>query len=120
MLAQAAPHRFEHVGVRGVVDEIHALQRVCVQIVELFGHPRHPYSIGLFRSLPDLAAPGERLATIPGMVPPATRFPSGCRFRTRCTIASELCAREEPPLVPLDGDAGHTVACHHLEEADKL
>jgi oligopeptide/dipeptide ABC transporter ATP-binding protein len=89
-------------------------------VEELFGAPRHPYSIGLFRSLPDLSGPGERLATIPGIVPSATRFPSGCRFRTRCPLATELCASAEPPLVPLAGDAGRTIACHHVEEAERL
>ena len=89
-------------------------------VEDLFASPRHPYSIGLFRSLPDLAAPGERLATIPGVVPNATNFPSGCRFRTRCSIATERCAQSEPLLTPLDGAPGHTVACHHLEEAEKL
>jgi peptide/nickel transport system ATP-binding protein/oligopeptide transport system ATP-binding protein len=87
---------------------------------DLFAAPKHPYAIGLFRSLPDLAPPGRRLATIPGMVPSATHFPSGCRFRTRCAIATERCAREEPALVPLAAGSSHTVACHHLEEAEKL
>ena len=89
-------------------------------VQDLFGTPRHPYSIGLFRSLPDLAGPGQRLETIPGMVPSATHFPSGCRFRTRCPIATDLCASQEPSLDPLEGTPGHTVACHHLEEAQKL
>jgi oligopeptide/dipeptide ABC transporter ATP-binding protein len=89
-------------------------------VEDLFGAPRHPYSIGLFRSLPDLAGPGQRLETIPGMVPSATHFPSGCRFRTRCPIATDLCASQEPSLDPLEGAVGHTVACHHLEEAEKL
>ena len=89
---------------------------------ELFGRPRHPYTIGLFRSLPDLAQPGERLQTIPGIVPSAFRFPSGCRYRTRCPIAREECARSEPPLEPLPDAAGgvHTAACHFLEEAEQL
>ena len=86
----------------------------------IFEAPRHPYTIGLFHSLPDLAGEGERLATIPGVVPSAFRFPSGCRFRTRCPLASERCAAEEPELVPLDGAPGHTVACHHLDEARSL
>lgn len=87
-------------------------------VVDLFERPRHPYTIGLFRSLPDLAKPGERLATIPGIVPPANRFPSGCRFRTRCPIATAQCAELEPALlVPKGAANGHTVACHHLEEA---
>ncbi len=90
------------------------------QVDDLFGRPRHPYTIGLFRSLPDLAAPGERLATIPGIVPSAFRLPSGCRYRTRCPIARPECAAEVPKLEPLADDPGHTVACHFLEEAEKL
>ena len=89
-------------------------------VTELFERPRHPYTIGLFRSLPDLAPPGERLATIEGIVPAATRFPSGCRFRTRCPLANEQCASEVPPLAPLPDQPGHTVACHRLEEAQAL
>ena len=89
-------------------------------VEELFASPKHPYSIGLFRSLPDLAGPGQRLATIPGIVPSATHFPSGCRFRTRCPIATAKCAEEVPSLDALSPDSKHTVACHHLEEAEKL
>jgi peptide/nickel transport system ATP-binding protein len=90
-------------------------------VEELFERPRHPYTIGLFRSLPHLAAPGERLHAIPGTVPSAFRFPSGCRFRTRCPLATELCAAEEPELAPVEGStAKHTAACHFLEEARSL
>jgi peptide/nickel transport system ATP-binding protein len=88
---------------------------------ELFAKPRHPYTIGLLHSLPDLSTRGDRLETIPGIVPSAFRFPSGCRFRTRCSLASDRCTTEEPPLVALETSrSGHTVACHHLEEAEKL
>ena len=91
---------------------------------ELFERPRHPYTIGLLASLPDLATSGERLVTIPGIVPSATRFPSGCRFRTRCSYASELCAEEVPALLPLKAPGGlpsaHTVACHHLDQVGGL
>jgi oligopeptide/dipeptide ABC transporter ATP-binding protein len=86
----------------------------------LFATPRHPYTIGLLRSLPELAAPGQRLATIPGIVPPATRFPSGCRFRTRCSLAQARCAEVEPVLEPLAGQPEHRVACHFLEAASRL
>ena len=89
-------------------------------VEELFSRPRHPYTIGLFRSLPDLARAGERLETIPGIVPSAYSFPSGCRFRTRCPIATERCASEEPLLLSLESGEEHTVACHHLEEALEL
>ncbi len=88
---------------------------------DLFERPRHPYTIGLLRSLPDLAGHGERLATIPGVVPSATHFPSGCRFRTRCSLASGRCAAEEPLLETIeDSGPGHTAACHFLEEARAL
>ncbi len=88
---------------------------------DLFAKPRHPYTIGLLRSLPDLAGPGQRLATIPGIVPSAFAFPSGCRFRTRCSLATSRCSEAQPSLSPVEGSRErHTVACHHLEEAEKL
>ncbi|MEC7233445.1 MAG: ABC transporter ATP-binding protein [Planctomycetota bacterium] len=83
---------------------------------EIFEAPRHPYTVGLLQSLPDLAVPGERLVTIPGIVPSATRFPSGCRFRTRCPLATDACAADVPALVPAEEGAEHTVACHHVDQ----
>ena len=83
---------------------------------EIFEAPQHPYTVGLLQSLPDLAVPGERLVTIPGIVPSATRFPSGCRFRTRCPLATDACAAEVPALVPVEEGSEHTVACHHVDQ----
>jgi len=84
----------------------------------LFETPKHPYTIALFNSLPDMAhRSGGRLEAIPGMVPSAFEFPEGCRFRTRCKYASDSCG-EEPPLVELD--SGHHVACHHLDQVVSL
>jgi oligopeptide/dipeptide ABC transporter ATP-binding protein len=80
----------------------------------LFDSAAHPYTRGLLRSLPDRAVPGERLATIPGMVPSPLHFPSGCRFRTRCERADAAC-EAEPPEVDLG--SGHRVWCHHPEGA---
>ena len=78
--------------------------------VDLFDAPRHPYSAGLLRSVPDLAPDGARLPTIPGMVPSPDRFPSGCRFRDRCDRATAACEvqPERQELGP-----GHAVWCHH-------
>ncbi|MHC4777497.1 MAG: oligopeptide/dipeptide ABC transporter ATP-binding protein, partial [Planctomycetota bacterium] len=76
--------------------------------VELFKNPMHPYTIGLFKSIPHLGAKKDKLDVIPGVVPNPLYFPSGCKFRTRCPLAWEKCG-EEPPLeetVP-----GHHVAC---------
>jgi peptide/nickel transport system ATP-binding protein len=70
------------------------------QIVEeattaaLFARPSHPYTQGLFGSIPRLAGPVERLHPIPGAVPSPAAWPSGCRFRPRCPHAFEPCVRE--------------------------
>ncbi len=79
-----------------------------------FAAPMHPYSRRLFAALPDAAARGQRLVTIPGSVPPlGTQFP-GCRFVARCGDAMPVCRREPPPWrTPADG---HAVRCH-LEAA---
>ena len=75
---------------------------------ELFNNPRHPYTLGLFASLPRVDETKTRLETIEGSVPPATHFPEGCRFRERCKWAGPDCTKE-PPLLQIGG--GHTVAC---------
>jgi len=84
------------------------------EVHELFELTLHPYTHGLFRSIPDVGPRKGSLATIPGMVPAPLDFPSGCRFRTRCPLASSVCAEEEPPLRELTPD--HLVACHHAEK----
>ena len=83
-------------------------------VVTLYEQPRHPYTLGLFDSLPDLHSKGARLNVIPGVVPSPVDFPSGCRFRNRCPHADARCANEEPRLRHVG--AGHTVACHAVEE----
>jgi peptide/nickel transport system ATP-binding protein/oligopeptide transport system ATP-binding protein len=80
-----------------------------------FKHPRHPYTIGLFDSLPKLTAEKERLHAITGQVPAATDFPNGCRFHPRCPHAMAICARQAPPLRAVAAD--HTVACWLYDEA---
>jgi oligopeptide/dipeptide ABC transporter ATP-binding protein len=63
---------------------------------EVFTNPRHPYTQGLIAASDLETNPGGRLVTIPGSVPPAGGFPSGCVFRTRCDLATDQCA--ETPL----------------------
>jgi oligopeptide/dipeptide ABC transporter ATP-binding protein len=78
-------------------------------VLTVFKNHIHPYTEGLFHSLPSIGKPHARLATIEGNVPTAYSFPSGCRFRDRCPLAEPRCADSEPPLVDL-GD-GHAAAC---------
>jgi oligopeptide/dipeptide ABC transporter ATP-binding protein len=86
-------------------------------VAELFERPKHPYTHGLFRSLPTLAEKKSRLAVIPGAVPSPLAFPSGCRFRTRCSMAQEIC-KEEPPLREME--PGHFAACHFAEQVGEM
>ena len=108
----------------GVVAE--TADRVAVmyagRIVELgsvfvlFEHPRHPYTRGLLNAIPHLdhlqgEQHGERLNEIPGIVPPLTRLPPGCRFAPRCPHADDRCRQEYPPFQQESEE--HWVACWH-------
>lgn len=75
----------------------------------IFSSFLHPYTEGLFKSLPSKTERRRKLYTISGTVPSALRFPPGCRFHTRCPLAIEKCKSEEPPLV--DIGSGHRCAC---------
>ena len=72
-------------------------------VLGLFDDPRHPYTAGLFDSLPRLDvghAASPRLRPIEGNVPDALEFPPGCRFHPRCRFAFEPCSQVAPPLSP--------------------
>jgi peptide/nickel transport system ATP-binding protein len=79
---------------------------------DLFEYPKHPYTHGLFRSLPSITDKKATLDVIPGVVPNPLDFPSGCRFRNRCPLAQDEC-KIEPALRELT--PGHFVACHFAE-----
>jgi peptide/nickel transport system ATP-binding protein len=86
-------------------------------VEELFAHAHHPYTEGLLAAMPRVGMERERLAVIPGTVPPPTAWPSGCRFRDRCSYAWDRCAREHPPLYPVG--AGHVSRCHLADEPQR-
>ncbi len=84
--------------------------------VEIFREPRHPYTIGLLRSVPRLDRPREgKLATIEGLPPNLLSPPDGCRFAARCKAAIDHCRKVEPQLRPF-GEPGQLVRCHRAEE----
>jgi oligopeptide/dipeptide ABC transporter ATP-binding protein len=80
----------------------------------VYSAPRHPYTAGLISSVPVPDPARERRkgsAGLSGEIASAIDPPSGCRFRTRCPLATELCAQQEPALVQREGT--HPVACHY-------
>jgi len=83
--------------------------------LELFDYPTHPYTLGLFGSLPDLNADTERLSPIDGMPPDPTHLPEGCSFHPRCPYATEACRGEIPfrEVAP-----GHFCRCIRKERGE--
>ena len=90
------------------------------RVEDLFDHPAHPYTIGLLASLPkmDEEEVGQRLDSIPGQPPDATRLPPGCAFAPRCPLAQASCQSTLPPLAEVS--AGHQTACLRLDEVQRL
>jgi oligopeptide/dipeptide ABC transporter ATP-binding protein len=85
---------------------------------QIYHSPAHPYTEALIKTIPLPDPAAERAKTEPGIrgeLPSPVYPPSGCRFRTRCPLATEKCAAEEPPLRELR--PGHEVACHYPLQA---
>ncbi len=83
-------------------------------LVDIFDNTRHPYTEGLFNSLPNLADRTQKLKPIKGLMPDPSNLPSGCPFHPRCDYVMEICSKVKPPRVYRDGD--HYVECHLYNE----
>jgi oligopeptide/dipeptide ABC transporter ATP-binding protein len=79
---------------------------------ELYANPAHPYTRGLLAAIPRMTPMSEFAPAVIGDPPSPLNIPSGCRFRTRCPIAQDICAREDPALTAAPGAASHQAACH--------
>ena len=84
---------------------------------DVFRHMSHPYTIGMFESLPDLNSTSRRLKLIPGMMPDPTELPEGCKFASRCAYATEACTKAAVPLRELT--PGHFCRCLNPQKKEE-
>lgn len=109
----------------GIVAEI--CDKVAVmyagQVVEsgsledIYDHASHPYTIGLFNSIPDLEHDTKRLQPINGLMPDPANLPEGCSFHPRCRQCTERCKEAEPEMYQISN--GHFVRCHLFAPASQ-
>ena len=83
-------------------------------IEAIFSKPRHPYTVGLMKAVPNVDEDEFDIQPIPGTFPNITEEIGGCRFHPRCPYATDRCRREIP--VELEIEPGHFVCCHKVEE----
>lgn len=81
----------------------------CGSLADIYQNARHPYTIGLFGSIPDLKGDEERLKPIMGLMPDPSDLPSGCSFHPRCPHKTEECTKTDPKTVNLTET--HSVKC---------
>jgi oligopeptide transport system ATP-binding protein len=100
--------------VAGIADRINVMYAGYIvetgTVDEIFLNPRHPYTLGLLKSIPRLDEPRkEKLVPIEGLPPDLVDPPTGCPFQPRCPYAIEQCSPENPSLEPVL--PGHRIAC---------
>jgi oligopeptide/dipeptide ABC transporter ATP-binding protein len=83
---------------------------------DVFDHPSHPYTVGLFGALPDLNADVDRLSPISGLPPDPTNLPTGCHFHPRCPFGEEGCRLDERAMMEVT--PGHLVRCGRFEKME--
>ena len=85
-------------------------------LVEIFEHTKHPYTKGLFGSIPDVDVEIERLSPIDGLMPDPFNLPKGCAFCPRCPQRMQICETEHPPEYHFTAD--HAVRCFLYQDQD--
>lgn len=75
----------------------------------IYNNPKHPYTNGLFGSIPDFSKRSHRLNPIKGLMPDPSNLPEGCAFADRCPHATEICHKKQPQAIEIE--PGHTVRC---------
>jgi oligopeptide/dipeptide ABC transporter ATP-binding protein len=98
----------KHISDRVVVMYVGKVVEIA-KTEELFENPRHPYTIGLFGSIPSLDKDVDRLNPIQGLMPDPADLPAGCTFHERCSYACEECKTSEPENTEIE--PGHFVRC---------
>ncbi len=87
----------------------------CGSLRDIFKGTQHPYTKGLFHSIPSITKKVDRLIPIDGNAPDPTNLPSGCSFAPRCPRAKTLCTTKKPTVFEKDG---HVVSCHYPLQND--
>jgi len=83
-------------------------------VVEVFQSPKHPYTQGLIKAIPQLGNRVDRLNEIPGQVPKPQHYPEGCHFADRCPHVMDICRHKDPGMTEVFTD--HFVSCFLYEE----
>lgn len=84
---------------------------------EVFKNPLHPYTVGLFGSIPSLTKQVDRLQPVDGLMPDPTDLPSGCKFHPRCSKATEKCSQGIPPIQQQEGT--HLTRCFLFDDPQR-
>ncbi len=114
-----------------VTHDLPVVAQLCQRVAVMYGgelvergavrdvllDPRHPYTLGLVRSAPDVELVRESLVPIPGSPPSLVSPPSGCRFHPRCAFVEADCTVEPTPLRQIAG--GRWTACLHYERCEE-
>lgn len=114
-----------------ITHDLGVVAKVCDNVAIMYGGsvieqgvkhsiyrtPKHPYTVGLFESIPNVYEDTDRLRPIKGLMPDPSNLPSGCIFHPRCPKAMEICSKQMPEITNLTEE--HWVRCHLYTEGEE-